>query len=267
MVVANNTFLSMVTNAAHGLRIDVLGDAGFIGVIFINIFLFGVITFLCVNNKSGLTNADFVLAALGGTTSAALIQWLSRELLGYGSPYSLSKHTFALGSMFIVALVTVTLDMFFVLSKSQYTARNTTLSVSALAPALFMTLALFSIWWGRPSTNLRSVEMLDSDARQLAVGEIGKAVVDHTVAFHSQFSLGVNFAVAKGVLGLSGHNQIEQILVYLRKLEPEEQTAIYFLVSPDQMTKLHVDCGVLASLPLKISRLVHASCYDKLAEP
>jgi hypothetical protein len=266
LVAANDTFSSMVANAGHGARIDVLGNGGFVGIVFANLLLLAALAFMSINNKSGLMNPDFVLAALGGVTGAALIQWLTREVFGYGAPYALSKHTFALGSMFVVAAATVALDMFFALSRSRHAARNINFGGSVLAPALFMTLALLSLWWGRPRIDLTTVEAFDNDARKLAAGEIGKTVVGQTVAFHSRFSEGINFAVALADLGVSEHNRVEQVSIYSGKLRPEEQTAAYFVVSPNQMTTLHPDCRVLNIPPLKVSILVHARCYDQVIQ-
>jgi hypothetical protein len=268
VVMSNSMFFSMVRNAAHGARIDLLGDLGFVGIIAGNVFLFAALVALSVNTRCRFVNPSFVLAALGGVTGAAAVQWISWSVLGYGSPYALSKHTFALGSMFVIAFVAVILDL--PVRSIKFTnppspaPSNSRPIKAALAPSIFSALALLSLWWTHPKLDLRDVELFESDARQLTSGELAESVLGHTVAYNSLFPAGVNFTIAKVALGLSGYTQIEQVKIYEGRLNPGDQTADYFLVSSYQMQELDPDCEIRTSPRLQVSRLARASCYAQL---
>jgi len=269
LVISNSIFFSMIKNAAYNGGINVyFGNAGILVIILVNIALFAVLAILAVSNKSGLVNPNFVLAALGGVTGAAIIQWVCFDFFGYGSPYAVSKHAFALGSMLVVAFTTVTLDLLSAASRFLLRPFHAQVQIrlagTALAPSLFMGLALLSLWWDRPNLSLRSIETYENDARQLVSSEEGSSVVGRTVSFNSQFSSGINFTIAKVALGVSGYNQIEQVMIYSGNLRPEEQTADYFLISPVQATRLDPACEVKTSFPLVASRLVRATCYNQI---
>jgi hypothetical protein len=259
----------MVQNAAHdgGVLLG-LGHRGILGLILVNSALFAVLAYLVSIDKSGLLLPNFVIAALGGVTAAAFTQWILFEALGYGSPYAVAKHAFALGSLFVVAVVTVILDLLIaVTGLSTISVRmkiRTGLSNSPLAPILFMGLALGSLWWNRPSLSLRAVEAYDHDAQFLAASKLGSEILGNTVSFNTQFPTGINFAIAKGSLNVAGYNQIEQIQIFFGKLRTEEQTARYFLISPVQASPLNPNCEVQLHPPLAASKLLHARCYEQL---
>jgi hypothetical protein len=266
LVVSNDAFFSMIKNAAHNGGISVyLGNTGILALIFVNGILFVTLALFVASNKSGLIYPNFVLAALGGVTGAAFVQWLSFNLLGYGSAYAVAKHAFGLGSLFVVAVATITLDAFTTPAKSFLSHFHTKLplrwSGTPLAGSVFMCLALVSLLWHRPSLSLQSVEMYQNDAKQLIESELGSKVLGHTVSFNTQFPVGINFTIAKAVLEVSGYKQIEQIQIFFGKLNPEEKAADYLLISPIQAAAFDPACEVQTSLPLTVSKLVRASCY------
>jgi hypothetical protein len=269
LVISNDAFFSMIKNATHDGGISVyLGNAGILALIFVNGILFVALAVLAASNKSGLICPNFVLAALGGVTGAAFVQWVLFNLCGYGSPYAVAKHAFGLGSLFVVAIATITLDVFTIPAKSLLGDFHAKLPIRSsgipLAGSAFMCLALVSLFWNRPSLSLQRVEIYENDAKQLSENELGSKVLGHTVSFNTQFPIGINFAIAKAVLGVSGYNQIEQIQIFFGKLDSKVQTADYFLISSIQAAGLDPACEVTTSLPLTVSRLVHARCYNEI---
>jgi hypothetical protein len=75
------------------------------------------------------------------------------------------------------------------------------------------------------------VEAYETDTRRLVASELGSEVLRNAVSFNTQFSIGISFTIAKGVLEVAGYNEIEQIQIFFSKLRPEEQTARYLLTS------------------------------------
>jgi hypothetical protein len=269
LVVSNAAFFSMVRNAAFNGGVNVsLGNGGILALIILDGTLFVVLAVLAASNKSRLIHPSFVLAALGGVTAAAFVQWVFFNLLGYGSPYAVAKHAFGLGSLFVVAITTITLDVLATPAKSFWSYFSVKLPVrlsgSPFAGCLFMCLALVSLFWNRPSLSLQNVEMYENDAKHLTKSELGNKILGHTVSFNTQFPAGINFTIAKAILEVRGYSQIEQIQIFFGRLSAEEKAADYFLISPNQAAALDPACEVQTSAPLTVSKLVRASCYHDM---
>jgi hypothetical protein len=270
LVVATPTFFGMITIASHNGGISVrLGNWGILLLILAAVGLWIALAIFSFLNRTGLKNADFVLAALGGVTGAAMLQWISWNVFGHGSDYAVSKHAFGLGTMVVIGLATVAADVVAILNdRTRFLSRNWRwLQLPAfVGPSLFMILAFISLWaLHRPTFKVSDLETYEADARRLvSTDPFNKTVYGHAISFNSEVTDGINYIVAKAALGLRDYNQVEQVFILAAPLTPEQQTARYFLISVTQAKSIQPSCLVDTRSVLTVSRLARASCYDEI---